>query len=153
MGERVRRYHVEAKTGGQWQTVAHGTIIGQRNLLRIPAVTTEALRLVIDEAAACPAICCFGAYHSELAIEVGSGSLAAQSAPRKPRTFMAEGLSTARTKLLTTTSRHAGPPAIKCENAGLEVDLRKPRNDRPHHDSGIRASHRQVSDRVPLDAG
>ncbi len=77
LGERVRRYHVEARTEGQWQTVAQGTIVGQRNLVRIPAVTADALRLVIDEAAACPAICCFGAYYSELAVRAASGSLAA----------------------------------------------------------------------------
>ena len=77
LGERVRRYHVEARAEGQWRTVAEGTIIGQRNLLRIPAVRADALRLVIDEAAACPAICRFGAYSSELAAPAGSGSLAA----------------------------------------------------------------------------
>ena len=31
LGERVRRYHIEAKTAGQWRTVAGGTIIGHRN--------------------------------------------------------------------------------------------------------------------------
>ncbi len=78
LGERVRHYHVEVRSAGHWQRVAHGSMIGHRNLLRIAPVTADAVRLVIDEAAACPAICRLGAYYSEhIQVHAGSGSLAA----------------------------------------------------------------------------
>ncbi len=47
-GERVKRYHIEVRVGGEWQNVARGSVIGQRNLLRIAEVTGDAARLVID---------------------------------------------------------------------------------------------------------
>ncbi|MFC1499217.1 alpha-L-fucosidase [Verrucomicrobiota bacterium] len=62
LGERVEKYHVEAMVDNKWVTVAEGTVIGQRNLLRTEPVTTDRLRLVIDKAKACPTICRFGAY-------------------------------------------------------------------------------------------
>ena len=40
-----------------------GTIIGQRNLRAFPEVTAEKVRLVIDQAAACPAIAEFSVHH------------------------------------------------------------------------------------------
>jgi len=56
LGERVQGYHVDAFVDEEWQQVAQGTVIGHRNLLRIDPITSQGLRLVIDEAKACPAI-------------------------------------------------------------------------------------------------
>lgn len=47
-GERVQAYHVDARVDGAWKPVARGTVIGQRNLLRIEPVAADAARLVID---------------------------------------------------------------------------------------------------------
>ena len=63
LGERVTKYHVEAQIQGQWQMLGKGTIIGQRNLRAFPEVTAEKVRLVIDQAAACPAIAEFSVHH------------------------------------------------------------------------------------------
>jgi alpha-L-fucosidase len=125
LGERVRRYHIEAKTAGQWQTVAGGTIIGQRNLLRIPAVTAQALRLVIDEAAACPAICSFGAYHSELAAPAGSGSLAAHQ-PAEASNVHGGGTVFGADKAVDDDPETRWATADEVRQCWLEVDLRQP---------------------------
>lgn len=48
-GERVKVYHVDLRSNGVWRTVARGTVIGQRNLLRIAEVKADAARLVIEK--------------------------------------------------------------------------------------------------------
>ena len=125
LGERVRRYHIEANTGGQWRTVAGGTIIGHRNLLRIPAVTAQGLRLVIDEAAACPAICGFGAYYSELAVPAGSGSLAAHQ-PAEASNVHGGGTVFGADKAVDDDPDTRWATADEVRECWLEVDLRQP---------------------------
>ncbi len=57
-------YHVELRQNGTWNTrpvdrsgvAVAGTIIGQRQLWRLPATTAEAVALVIDAAQDVPAI-------------------------------------------------------------------------------------------------
>ncbi len=64
LGERVTAYHVEIRQNGTWNTqpvdvggvAVAGTIIGQRQLWRLPATTAEAVALVIDAAQDVPAI-------------------------------------------------------------------------------------------------
>ncbi|QNN22946.1 hypothetical protein HED60_11935 [Planctomycetales bacterium ZRK34] len=56
LGERVTQWHVEAQVDGQWQTLATRRVIGHRQLIRVPMTTTQQVRFVIDDAAACPAI-------------------------------------------------------------------------------------------------
>ncbi|MCP5527100.1 MAG: alpha-L-fucosidase [Verrucomicrobiales bacterium] len=60
LGERVRAYHVEILDGNQWRTITDGKVIGHKQLRRFPEVTARRVRLVIDEAAAPPAIAEFG---------------------------------------------------------------------------------------------
>jgi alpha-L-fucosidase len=48
-GERVKRYHVDLRVGGEWQLAARGTLIGQRCLHRIAEVEADAARLVVDQ--------------------------------------------------------------------------------------------------------
>ena len=55
-GERVKSYHIDVRKDGQWRTVARGTVIGQRNLLRIEPITADAARLVIDKAEGTPQV-------------------------------------------------------------------------------------------------
>ncbi|UZJ31359.1 alpha-L-fucosidase [Streptomyces endophytica] len=50
-GQRVERFTVQARTGGHWTAVAHGTTIGHRRILTLPApVTADAVRVVVEEA-------------------------------------------------------------------------------------------------------
>ena len=48
-GERVRAYRIEVRSDGEWRAFARGTVIGQRNLLRMAEVTGDAARLVVDK--------------------------------------------------------------------------------------------------------
>lgn len=65
-GERVEKYHLEARVGADWKTVAEGRVIGHKNLLRFPSLTSDRVRLVIDRAKACPVIAEFGLYRCPL---------------------------------------------------------------------------------------
>jgi alpha-L-fucosidase len=48
-GERVRKYRMEARSGGVWTTVARGTSVGTRNLHRLREITADAARLVVEK--------------------------------------------------------------------------------------------------------
>ena len=49
-GQRVAAFRVEARIGRRWETVAEGTTIGYKRLLRLPApVEAQELRLCIDK--------------------------------------------------------------------------------------------------------
>jgi alpha-L-fucosidase len=76
LGERVQVYRVEILDGDQWRTVTAGQVIGHKQLRRFPAVTAQRVRLVIDKAAAPPAISEFGLHWNPLA-PAGSGALSA----------------------------------------------------------------------------
>ena len=60
LGQRVAAFHVECwqpqADSGRWVTVAHGTTIGYKRLLRIPETTTGRMRIVFDSAFAAPVI-------------------------------------------------------------------------------------------------
>ncbi len=56
LGQRVMDFVVEAKTPDGWQTLAEGTTIGHKRLLRFPPVTASKVRLKITGSRACPVI-------------------------------------------------------------------------------------------------
>jgi alpha-L-fucosidase len=70
LGERVKKYHVEVKTNGTWNTAPtdssgtkmQGTVIGNRQLWQFNGTNVEAVALVIDTAKDVPAIAEFGVY-------------------------------------------------------------------------------------------
>jgi alpha-L-fucosidase len=65
LGERSSKYHVEIQASGAttWTTVASGTVIGARNLIRLsPAVSARKIALVLEQARGVPAIAEFGVY-------------------------------------------------------------------------------------------
>ena len=55
-GDRVRKYVVEAKLNGKWQTVSRGSCIGHKRIERFDAVDASAIRLRILESAGEPHI-------------------------------------------------------------------------------------------------
>lgn len=61
-GERIRRYKVEARVNGKWQTVCTGESVGHKRIEKFPAVETTALRLTVTEAVAQPDIINFSAF-------------------------------------------------------------------------------------------
>lgn len=55
-GQRVMAFKVEALCDGVWRTVANGTSIGSRRLLKFRPVEAEAVRLCILDGKACPCV-------------------------------------------------------------------------------------------------
>jgi hypothetical protein len=62
LGQRVSKYKVEAEIDDRWTRIAGGTTIGYRKLDRFPKVTASKVRLIIEEARACPTIKSFGVH-------------------------------------------------------------------------------------------
>jgi hypothetical protein len=66
----VTGYHLEIKQNGSWNrsptdtsgAIVAGTVIGQRQLWRLPSTTADAIAIVIDAAKDVPAIAEVGAY-------------------------------------------------------------------------------------------
>ncbi len=55
LGQRVARFHVEVlNENGRWETIATETTIGYKRIVLTETCTTKAVRVVIDEARACP---------------------------------------------------------------------------------------------------
>ena len=64
LGERVAKFEVEYRAvDGGWQTLVKDTTISFRKILRTPTVETDALKLKITGALACPCIQEFGVYY------------------------------------------------------------------------------------------
>jgi len=64
LGQRVEAWHLEMWRNGRWEPVAQGTTIGHKRLERFEPVTAQRVRLVIEQAKACPVIASFGLYHA-----------------------------------------------------------------------------------------
>ncbi len=64
-GERVRRYQVKAFTNGNWTTICGGESIGNKRIQTFESVTTNRIRLVLDESIANPVIKEFAVYSVE----------------------------------------------------------------------------------------
>lgn len=70
LGERVKKYHIEIKQNGTWNTAptdksgakVQGTVIGNRQLWQLNGTKIEAIALVIDSAKDTPAIAELGVY-------------------------------------------------------------------------------------------
>ena len=62
-GERIRRYKVEAKVNGKWQTVCEGESVGHKRIEQFPTVEASALRLTVSQSVAQPDIRNFSVYN------------------------------------------------------------------------------------------
>ena len=69
LGQRVKKFRVEALTDGIWQTLADETTIGYKRILRLPTVTATQVRLSIDDSKACPAISNFQVFYAPKVLE------------------------------------------------------------------------------------
>lgn len=67
LGQRIRRFTIDAHCDGAWTPIATGTSIGWKRILPIKPVTADIMRISIDDAAACPIL-------STVAIYYGSAS-------------------------------------------------------------------------------
>ncbi len=56
LGQRIAQFNVEAETDNGWESIAEGTTIGYKRLIRITPVSTSKIRVNILESRACPLI-------------------------------------------------------------------------------------------------
>ncbi|HOC87309.1 MAG: alpha-L-fucosidase [Bacteroidota bacterium] len=56
LGQRVKRFTVEALVDGTWQMIAEETTIGNKRILRIPETTARQVRFSVTDSRACPLI-------------------------------------------------------------------------------------------------
>jgi alpha-L-fucosidase len=56
LGQRVKKFTVEAWKDGKWTKVADGTTIGYKRIFKIDPVQTSKIRVTILDSKACPAI-------------------------------------------------------------------------------------------------
>ena len=64
-GQRVEKFIIEALTAEQWDTIATGTTIGYKRLIRFPEVKANEIRLTIVSARARPYISTFALFHTD----------------------------------------------------------------------------------------
>jgi alpha-L-fucosidase len=60
LGQRVQAYRLDVWDGQAWQTISRGTTVGHKKLDRFETVTAQRVRLVVEQARACPLIAEFG---------------------------------------------------------------------------------------------
>ena len=66
LGQRIAAFHINILTPeGTWQTIAEETTVGYKRIVLTEPVTTTAVRLVIDEALACPTLTRLALYWDE----------------------------------------------------------------------------------------
>jgi hypothetical protein len=55
-GERIRKYHLEAKIDGKWRTICEGSCIGHKRIHEIEEVVSDEIRFVVDQSIGVPQI-------------------------------------------------------------------------------------------------
>jgi len=69
LGQRVKKFTIEAWKDNAWELIDTRTTIGYKRILRFGNVSTDKLRLNILESKACPAITNIGVYHAPKLLE------------------------------------------------------------------------------------
>jgi alpha-L-fucosidase len=64
-GQRVEKFIIEALSDKQWNTIAKGTTIGYKRMIRFPEVKADEIRLTVVSSRATPHISTFALYHAE----------------------------------------------------------------------------------------
>lgn len=62
LGERIRKYRVEAKVQGKWTIINRGSCIGHKHIVEFSPIQTKELRLIIENAIGKPSIADFSVY-------------------------------------------------------------------------------------------
>jgi alpha-L-fucosidase len=64
LGQRVEAFEIEARVGGQWQSLAKAQTIGPRRILRTDRVKADRLRVKLTKCLACPTLSTIEVYNS-----------------------------------------------------------------------------------------
>lgn len=62
LGQRVKKFQVEAWRDGVWQVIASGTTIGYKRIMKVEPIETDRVRVVITDSKASPIISNIGLY-------------------------------------------------------------------------------------------
>lgn len=63
LGERIRAYRIEARTGGKWVTVAQGASVGHKRIEAFDPIEASEFRVVVEQCTDTPQIRNFAIYH------------------------------------------------------------------------------------------
>ena len=66
LGQRIAEFIIAARIGGEWESIARGTTIGYKRLLRVPVVSADRVRIVIQRANNVPALSNFGLFKASV---------------------------------------------------------------------------------------
>jgi alpha-L-fucosidase len=124
LGERVRAYRIEVLQGDSWRPITSGQVIGHKQLRRFPAVTTQRVRLVIDQASAAPAIAEFGLHFNPLT-PAGSSALTAHQ-PATASDVHPGGTQFGADKAVDDDPETRWATSDHVKQAWLEVELTRP---------------------------
>lgn len=64
VGQRVEKFSIDVWKNGKWTLAARSTVIGYKRLIRLPAVTTDKVRIRITSSRVCPTLSNFGLFLS-----------------------------------------------------------------------------------------
>lgn len=70
LGQRVRSFALEAFVDGDWMSVAKGSTIGYKRILRFPSIEAKRIRFRITDSKACPLISNVGVFNAPLMLDV-----------------------------------------------------------------------------------
>nr|WP_319569548.1 alpha-L-fucosidase [uncultured Draconibacterium sp.] len=64
LGQRVKKFSVEAYVNNKWEEIDSQTTIGRKRILRLPETTASKVRFTVIDSKACPVITKIGIYHA-----------------------------------------------------------------------------------------
>nr|WP_319999536.1 alpha-L-fucosidase [uncultured Draconibacterium sp.] len=64
LGQRVKKFSVEAYINNKWEEIDSQTTIGRKRILRLPETTASKVRFTVIDSKACPVITKIGIYHA-----------------------------------------------------------------------------------------
>ncbi|MCA9437075.1 MAG: hypothetical protein KC978_14920, partial [Candidatus Omnitrophica bacterium] len=64
LGQRILKFSIDALEGAEWKTIAEGTSVGWKRILKIDPVTAGKVRLNVLESKACPTVSTLSLYAS-----------------------------------------------------------------------------------------
>ena len=79
VGQRIEAFRLETWSDNTWKTIARGTTVGYKRLLRFPTVTSRKVRLVIDSSRTGPTLSSFGLYKSPPTVTIAPNGGAFES--------------------------------------------------------------------------
>ena len=60
--QRVERFTLEVRQGGQWKEAYQGTVVGYKKLIPLEGLEGDGLRVTIQDARVCPTLAFWGVY-------------------------------------------------------------------------------------------